>query len=607
MRKNTALPATLWRGCESDWRAVVKSALGGTSPESLATRSDDGIALGPIFGRPQSSRSVRGRDSRRAWTVVQRAEDPDPGRALCSVDADLAGGAGGIELVLAGSAAADRGGFGMSGLDPQLLGKLTGHGDVQVRLDGGPAAYKFYPQLKTHGLRALTLSFDPLAEAAARGGFDCPDFVPEDSLLDVVLDFSDSGVVGSPLVADGRVWAAGGASEAQEVAAIIGSLAHSARVLVDGGLGPAQALGSIGLVADAGANQLLTIAKLRALRLCHARIVEAFSEKPVRARLHAETSWRMMTRDDVYTNILRATSAALAAGIAGADSITILPCTAAAGLPDLFARRVARNTQTILIEESGLAVVDDPGSGSGAIEFLTVSIAEKAWEIFRRLEAVGGLAEAMRRGTFQSEIADTASSRARRIADRSHAITGISKFPHIDDADAGVVAPRPVVATALNACAEPIERVRAARFAEPFEALRDRASTLARRGKVPRVFLANLGNSAEFADAAQAAANLFAAGGIAAVGSEGLDSPAEAVRSFASADARFACINGSKERLEEQAAHTARALKENGAVRVYVMNGLSADANVDAVLDEGVDIVAVLSEILTLSETAHDA
>jgi methylmalonyl-CoA mutase len=372
--------------------------------------------------------------------------------------------------------------------------------------------------------------------------------------------------------------------------------------LIERGISPEAALGSIGLVVDASANQVLTIAKLRALRLCHARLVEAFTAEPIPAEVHAETSWRMMTRDDVYTNILRATSAALAAGIAGADSVTILPCTVAAGLPDAFARRVARNTQTILLEESGLASVSDPGSGSGVIESLTASLAEKAWSIFRKNEAAGGLAEALRLGSFQQEIANTSQIRAERTAQRERAITGISKFPNIEETGAGVVMVRAQDTTRPTEWVEPIERLRATRFAEPFEGLRDRASDLGRTGSAPKVFLANLGHPIDFVDAAQAATNLFAVGGIAVIETEGFETPVEAAQAFSASGTPFACINGSKDMSPEVVEAAARALKERGAQRVFIMDGNASGDSIDAILHEEVDVIAVISEILSLAE-----
>ena len=133
-----------------------------------------------------------------------------------------------------------------------------------------------------------------------------------------------------------------------------------------------------------------TVAKFRALRRLWARVEQACGLAPKPIRLHAETAWRMTTRRDPWVNMLRTTVATFSAGLGGADSITVLPFTAALGLPDAFARRVARNTHLILIEEANLARVADPASGSGGFEALTDASGEKAWGLFQAIERDGG-------------------------------------------------------------------------------------------------------------------------------------------------------------------------------------------------------------------------
>ena len=111
---------------------------------------------------------------------------------------------------------------------------------------------------------------------------------------------------------------------------------------------------------SADADQFLTMAKFRALRALWARVEQACGLAPKPLFIAAETAWRMLTRRDPYVNMLRATMATFSAGLGGADAITVLPHTLALGLPDPFARRVARNTQLVLLEESNLAKVAIP-------------------------------------------------------------------------------------------------------------------------------------------------------------------------------------------------------------------------------------------------------
>jgi methylmalonyl-CoA mutase len=300
-----------------------------------------------------------------------------------------------------------------------------------------------------------------------------------------------------------------------------------------------------------------------------------------------------MTRDDVHTNILRSTSAALAAGVAGADSITILPCNIAAGVPDGLARRIARNAQVILLEESNLAGSVDPGAGAGAVEALTGSLAEAAWNAFRKIEASGGLAAALRTGTFQED-------RAAKVARRQIAITGISTFSTAQTTDRGAIVPPPRQ-TATSQIIEEIVALPPSRLSEPFEVLRDRAATLAGTGRPAKVFLANLGVEADYSESAGFANNLFAAGGVSTIAAGGFATPAAAADAFIDSGAKVACITGSAETIRQHAGATAAALRRSGAARVYVIGETGSDTAATALTNE-TDVIEVLSELLAVPD-----
>ena len=125
----------------------------------------------------------------------------------------------------------------------------------------------------------------------------------------------------------------------------------------------------------------------------------------------ADTAWRMLTQRAPYVNMLRATIATFAGGLAGANAITVLPHTLARGLPDPFARRVARNTQLVLLEESNLAKVSDPAAGSGGIETLTQELCRTAWSLFQEIEKAGGVFAALEQGLIQDKVAATRAAR----------------------------------------------------------------------------------------------------------------------------------------------------------------------------------------------------
>jgi methylmalonyl-CoA mutase len=285
----------------------------------------------------------------------------------------------------------------------------------------------------------------------------------------------------------------------------------------------------------------------------------------------AETAWRMLTRRDAAVNMLRNTIAVTAAGLGGADSITALPHTAPLGLPDRFARRIARNTQLVLLEESNLAKVADPAAGAGAVEDLTQGLCAAAWSQFQEIEKAGGAWSALERGLIQRQVAGVRAQRQKAIAERKETLTGTSDFPDLDETPAAVldVAPVPLPKEAAAAVtAEPLPRIR---LAEPFEQLRDASDRfLAKTGARPKIFLANLGTPADFTARAAFARNFFEAGGIEASANDGFASHEDMVAAFRASGARLACLCSSDEVYGRDAANAANALDHAGATHIYL-------------------------------------
>src|SRR5262249_27056661 len=156
----------------------------------------------------------------------------------------------------------------------------------------------------------------------------------------------------------------------------------------------------------------------------------------------------------------------------GADAITVLPFSAALGLPDAFARRVARNTQTILIEEANIHRVADPAAGSGAIEALMDQLCARAWTLFQDIEREGGVAKSLEGGSIQREVAKVRAERESNVALRKDALVGTNDFPDLAEAPVIVLkAPQASVGSAASG----IRSLPRIRLAEPFEQLRDRS------------------------------------------------------------------------------------------------------------------------------------
>jgi methylmalonyl-CoA mutase len=306
----------------------------------------------------------------------------------------------------------------------------------------------------------------------------------------------------------------------------------------------------------------------------------------------------MMTKRDPYVNMLRATIAVVAAGLGGADAITVLPFTMALGLPERFARRIARNTQLVLLEESNLARVTDPAAGAGGPEDMTEQLCRAAWIQFQEIERAGGAWAALEQGMIQQKVAAVRAARQLGVARRKDAFTGTSDFPDLAEAPVSVLDVAPVALSPPSALAfEPLPRIR---LAEPFEALRDASDrVLARTGARPKIFLANLGTPADFTAPASFAKNFFAAGGIEAAGNDGFASRDAMIEAFKASGAKLACLCSSDEVYAREAVPATQALRRAGAVvwlagRPGALEGELTQAGVSAFVFAGGDALAAL-------------
>jgi len=593
------------------WRSLVDAALKGADfDRRLVSRTADGIAIQPLYPRAPRDAAMLGRPAG-PWRIAQRVDHPDPKAANALALDDLTGGADMLTLTFAGSAAAR--GFGLAAPTVDALDAALAAVNldmIAIRLDptpDGQQAEIVAGLVSRRGLSAAGLQIDfgldPVGQAALAGCFPAPWAEVAAGSAATVQKLAAQGFTGPFLTLDLRPADEAGSSEAQDLAIALSTGIAYLRMLEAAGLTLDAARRAISFTVPVDADQLLGLAKLRALRRLWQRIETASGLAPLPARIHAETSWRMATRRDAAVNMLRATMACFVAGIGGADSLTILPHTLALGLPDGAARRIARNIQHVLIEESHLARVADPAAGSGAIEALTGDLMEKAWGLMQDIEREGGIAAALEAGKVQARIAATADARAADIARRKLAITGTSEFPPVADVMPRVldVAAKSVAAPSGTAFAPLISR----RLAAPFEALAEAATAHAHRtGARPKVFLASLGPLAEHSARSLWIANLLAVGGIEAVSEgEGFTASGDAGAAFARSGATVACLCGSDTTYGEIGEATAMALVNAGARKIYLagrpgaLEAALTAAGVTGHLAAGQDVVAVMSAL----------
>ncbi|MEU0673567.1 methylmalonyl-CoA mutase family protein [Streptomyces sp. NPDC006172] len=565
-------------------RKAGKDVEGDAAEEALSTALEDGLRTRPLYtardgapepGLPGFAPFVRGGrpegNTVGGWDVRQRHSTADGGAVL----ADLENGVTSLWLTVGED------GIPVSSLDRVLDG---------VFLDLAPVVLDAGADVEAAAEELLRLYAERgVAPEAARGNLGA-DPLGHEARTGQTFDITPAAGLARrcaeeypglrAFTVDALPYHEAGGSAAQELGCSLATGVAYLRALTEAGMGVEQACAQLEFRYAATADQFLTIAKLRAARRLWARVAEVCGAPAAGGQTqHAVTSPVMMTRRDPWVNMLRTTVATLAAGAGGADSVTVLPFDDALGLPDAFARRIARNTSTILIEESHLSRVIDPAGGSWYVERLTDELAQAGWEFFQWIEQLGGQASALRSQRLGQELARTWEARSAKLAKRREPVTGVSEFPFL--------AEKPVV---REAAPEPrsggLPRVRRD---EAYEALRARSDAhLAATGSRPRIFLAAIGPAAAHTARLTFASNLFQAGGVEPV-TEG---------TFAESGATEVCLCSSDALYEERAEDLAAELRAAGAAHVFLAGRPGQHAGVDGYVFAGCDAVSVLSSTL---------
>ncbi|MER8548683.1 methylmalonyl-CoA mutase subunit beta [Mesorhizobium sp. M0684] len=420
------------------WLALAEKALaGGSFEEKLVSHTDDAIRIEPLYERSVTAEPVVRANPGSPWIVSQRIDDPDIGRASAQALEDVAQGATGLSLVFEGAPNAF--GYGLPRTAEALEGVLDGVplNRIQIRIDAHPWSravadwlVAFLTKRRSDPAK-LNLSFgiDPAAIFAGTGRLRMSIEALQASMPQSLAHFFSMGVPGVLLEADGRVFHNAGATDAQELGTMLASAVSYLRLFEKARQPLVYAAPHIGFALSVDQDQFVSTAKVRALRRLWARVQEACSIPPSTASIHAETSFRMMTAADPETNILRTTIAAFAAAAGGADSIAILPHTIAHGLPAGFARRVARNAQLIMANESHIDHVADPVCGSGAVEALTAELCAAAWQEFQQIEAEGGVLTSLEQGHIQRRVQAASARRNTAYQAGERAIVGTTLHP----------------------------------------------------------------------------------------------------------------------------------------------------------------------------------
>ncbi|RMG10780.1 MAG: methylmalonyl-CoA mutase, partial [Planctomycetota bacterium] len=427
------------------WRALVERDLKGRPyEEALVTRLLEGIELAPLYteadGDASDARSgvpglgswTRGAcplgNTEGGWTVAVDAPPGAPQEVSAALQDDLAHGVSGINLALPEDEPSSR------ALLDGLLGGAPDAASLHLAPSADPAARG--EQLFAAWARAGTPA------AARKGNLGGDPF----ALLCDGVELPPSEVVWERLAAACRLagerpgvralelradrYHEAGAHAAQELGLGIAAGIAALRGLDAAGLSPLHAARQLGFAFALDPDVFLGIAKLRAARRLWARVLSVLDAQGAGpAPLHARVGARCLTAYHPQGNLLRSTLATFAGAVGGAERITVLPHDAALAQPEAASRRLARNTQLVLLHEAHLHRVIDPAGGSYYVEVLTDRLSERSWEVVRAVEGQGGLRRALERGWVAERLAETRQRSSERVAHRVQAIVGVSVFP----------------------------------------------------------------------------------------------------------------------------------------------------------------------------------
>lgn len=594
-------PATdraTWEALAGDVDALRSTTYDGITVDPLYTAEDE---ITPV-GLPGFSPFVRGRTAagmrRTGWDVRQLVDVRTDSRRGAAVD-ELEGGATSVWLRLHDQVADD---VAESLIARVLDGALFEVAPVVIdagqrwSVAGEVLCNLWDRQNIDPALVRGSFGADPFGEwASNRGRMDLDGY-----LEDFSAAASRSRKYPNVRLAtiDGTRFHDAGASDAQELGFTVANALSALRIIGEDDHDAVSVFGQIELRLAATVDQFATIAKFRAARRLWARVAEIAGDPRAAGRtpVHAVTSTAMMTRYDPAVNMLRGTVACFAAGVAGADAVTVIPYDAfAAERPSELGRRVARNTQSMLAMESHLARVIDPAGGSWYVERLTSDLAHAAWDVFQEVEQAGGFGPAVEAGIVNERIAGVRAQRSADVDRRRAPITGVTEFPNLGDRPAVLDAPaeQPADGSLVRY-----------RWAEDFEQLRQRVDDVAAQSARPSVHLATLGPPAAFTARAMFAKNLFEVAGIETrLGPANADVD-QAGAAFDAGSTCVACICSSDARYGTDGAELAATLSAAGASRIYLagrpgdlIDQLTA-AGVTHTITAGSDARATLADLL---------
>lgn len=462
-----------------EWEALVAKQSKGLTPEDLTWVTPEGIDLKPLYtaadtadlpfmdSLPGLEPFIRGPQATmyvgRRWTIRQYAGFSTAEESNAFYRKALAAGGQGVSVAF--DLATHR---GYDSDHPRVTGDVGKAGvavdsveDMKILFDGIPldevsvsmtmngavlpvlAAYIVAAEEQGVGPEKLsgTIQNDILKEFMVRNTYIYPP-VPSMRIIGDIISYATAHMPRFNTISiSGYHMQEAGADSALELAYTLADGLEYVRTALAAGLEIDQFAPRLSFFWGIGMNFYMEIAKLRAARLLWARIIDSFEPKDPRSKMlrcHSQTSGWSLTEQDPYNNVVRTTIEAMAAVFGGTQSLHTNALDEAIALPTEFSARIARNTQLILQEETGIPQVVDPWGGSYMMEALTREIADRAWALIEEVEAEGGMARAIETGLPKLRIEEAAARKQARIDRGEDIIVGVNKYQLGDGQDEAV-------------------------------------------------------------------------------------------------------------------------------------------------------------------------
>lgn len=414
-----------------------------------------------------------------------------------------------------------------------------------------------------------SFNFDSLAYLLINGDFYISkenNFVEAAGVINRVMK---SGLDFRVINVNGHIYHNSGATAVQELAFALAAGNEYLVELTNKGLAVEDIAKHMQFTFAVGSNYFMEIAKLRAARMLWAKIVEQYNPATKgtgKMFIHCNTSKWNKTVYDPNVNMLRVTTEAMAAVLGGCNSLNVDPYDATYKDSDPMSRRIARNTQIIIKEESYFDKIVDPAAGSYYIESLTASIATEAWKLFIKIAEKGGFVEAAKQGYIQDEIAKTAQQRDMAIATRKDTLLGTNQYPNNKERMKAKVTLKKEEAKVKDT----FKRLTPYRGAMAFEELR---FTTEKMSKTPVVFLYTYGNLAMRKARGMFSSNFFGCAGFEIVDTNGFASVEEGIKAAQAAKADIVVLCSSDDDYMETAVQTAQEFNAKMPKALLVVAG----------------------------------